>query len=221
MAEFDRISETNFAQALAVQNALHEMQLAVARSRQQLGDVQKSASTTRVDIEKTSQIAVRFGSRLTTILKESVIHGRRLDDTLRRAALSLSNRVFAQAFRPLENAIDQGLSSILSNVIGFRKGGVFAQGHAIPFARGGVVSSPVAFSLGGRRLGIAGEAGPEAILPLARGPDGRLGVESNGAAPAITINFNVTAEDAGSFRRSESQITAMLNRAVSRGARNL
>ncbi len=76
------------------------------------------------------------------------------------------------------------------------------------------------FPLGGRR-GLAGEAGPEAILPLARGRDGRLGVRAGGGAQALNVTFNVTTQDAQSFRRSEGQIAAMLSRVVGRGQRNL
>jgi phage-related minor tail protein len=70
-------------------------------------------------------------------------------------------------------------------------------------------------------MGIAGEAGPEAILPLSRGADGRLGVKAEGRGAPVNITFNVTSPDADSFRRSEGQIAAMLSRAVSRGQRNL
>ena len=90
-----------------------------------------------------------------------------------------------------------------------------------PFAKGGVIASPVTFPLGGGRTGLAGEAGPEAIMPLARGPDGRLGVRSQSGGGAVNITVNVSTPDAESFRRSESQIAAMLSRAVSRGQRNL
>ena len=62
--------------------------------------------------------------------------------------------------------------------------------------------------------------GPEAVLPLARGPDGTLGVRS-GAAQPIAVTFNVTTADAESFRKSEAQVTAMLARAVARGRRGL
>ena len=189
--------------------------------RKKLNEARKLTAQTRKDFAETSRIAVNFGSRITSILKSAVIDGRRLDDTLRRVALSLSDRVFRQAFRPLETAIDRGLSSLFSNAFGFAKGGIVGQGRVIPFARGGVISSPVVFPMGGNRVGFAGEAGPEAILPLARGPDGRLGVQSDGASSSVTINFNVSTQDAESFMRSESQISAMLNRAVSRGARNL
>jgi len=90
-----------------------------------------------------------------------------------------------------------------------------------PFAAGGVIASPVAFPLGGGRTGIAGERGPEAIMPLSRGPDGRLGVKAGNSGDARPIVFNVTTPDADSFRRSESQVAAMLARAVQFGQRNL
>lgn len=65
---------------------------------------------------------------------------------------------------------------------GFAKGGVF-DGGVQPFASGGVVNSPTFFKFasgGGFKNGLMGEAGPEAILPLKRGSDGKLGVSMNG-----------------------------------------
>ena len=68
--------------------------------------------------------------------------------------------------------------------------------------------------------GKGGERGPEAILPLARGPDGSLGVRAS-TTGAVSITFNITTPDADSFRRSETQIAALLARAVGQGQRNL
>ncbi len=45
-----------------------------------------------------------------------------------------------------------------------------------PFAAGGVIGTPTYFPLSSGGLGLAGEAGPEAIVPLSRGADGRLGI---------------------------------------------
>ena len=64
-----------------------------------------------------------------------------------------------------------------------------------------------------------GEAGPEAILPLQRSADGRLGVATNGGGSSVNVVFNVTTQDASSFRKSEAQVTGLLARAVSRGTR--
>ncbi len=92
-------------------------------------------------------------------------------------------------------------------------------GKIVPFADGGVVSAPSYFPLGGN-VGLMGEAGSEAILPLRRGPDGALGVAAAGGG-GTQIVFNVTATDAQSFQKSEAQISAMLARTAMRGQRNL
>lgn len=70
---------------------------------------------------------------------------------------------------------------------GFAKGGVFDNGNVVPFARGGVVSKPVVFPMASG-MGLMGEAGPEAVMPLKRGRDGRLGVASSGGNVNIQIN---------------------------------
>lgn len=108
----------------------------------------------------------------------------------------------------------------MTRAIGFGSGGALSSAMPLPFAHGGVLSAPAVFPVAGGRLGVAGEAGPEAILPLSRTGDGRLGVRAQGGG-AVSITFNVTTPNAESFRRSESQIAAMLNRAVARGERNL
>ena len=74
-------------------------------------------------------------------------------------------------------------------------GGAFAKNKIIPYAKGGIVNKPTMFAYadgGAGRFGIMGEAGPEAILPLRRGPGGKLGVESSGGGVKVgTININV------------------------------
>ncbi|MFN3764495.1 MAG: phage tail tape measure protein, partial [Aliihoeflea sp.] len=85
--------------------------------------------------------------------------------------------------------------------------------------QGGVVSAPTLFPMA-RGAGLMGEAGAEAILPLQRSADGRLGVAASGGR-SVNVVFNVTAADATSFRKSEAQITGMLARAVSRGTRTM
>ena len=66
--------------------------------------------------------------------------------------------------------------------------------------------------------GLMGEAGPEAIMPLARDADGKLGVRGGGGAH---VTVNIQTPDAQSFQRSQSQVSAAIARAVARGQRNL
>ena len=165
----------------------------------------------RSALGEASRLSGRFANDLTRAFEDAALKGRSLSDVLRQLAFSLSSHALEAALAPLTEALGGGLAKLVG-------GGLSS---VLPFASGGVIASPVAFPLGGRRLGIAGEAGPEAILPLARGRDGRLGVRSEGGGQALNVTFNVTAQDAQSFRRSEGQIAAMLNRVVGRGARNL
>jgi phage-related minor tail protein len=69
--------------------------------------------------------------------------------------------------------------------------------------------------------GLMGEAGPEAILPLRRGSDGRLGVAAGSGGRPVSVTVNIATPDLGGFRRSEAQVAASLARAVARGQRAL
>ncbi len=122
-------------------------------------------------------------------------------------------------------SLSGGLSSLLGSFLGaggpaLAKGGVLSRGMLMPFAKGGVVGAPTYFPLG-RGLGLMGEQGAEAVMPLARGPDGRLGVRGGGGGRPVSVTVNVTTPDADSFRRSEAQVSAALARAVARGQRGM
>lgn len=86
------------------------------------------------------------------------------------------------------------------------KGNVFDQGNVIPFAMGGVVSRATKFPMANGRMGLMGESGPEAILPLRRGADGRLGISSDnrnsGHTYNISQNINVENGDPGRVRQA-------------------
>ena len=83
------------------------------------------------------------------------------------------------------------------------------------------MANPSFFPHGGG-LGLMGEAGAEAILPLRRGADGRLGVSApTGRQGGVSVVFNVTTQNADSFLKAETQVQAMLARAAGRGRRGL
>lgn len=122
----------------------------------------------------------------------------------------------------------KGIGSLFGSLFGagggaaapFAMGGVFSRDMVMPFAQGGVVGAPTYFPLG-RGLGIMGERGAEAVMPLARGPDGKLGVRSGGGGRSPSITVNIATPDVESFRRSEAQVSAALARAVARGQRGM
>lgn len=166
-------------------------------------------------------LADGFGRAMTTAFKRSVVDGKRLEDVLKSLALSMSGKALDAALAPIAMGLGGFVESLfggLSGARGFSRGGVMGP-MVTPFAQGGVVATPSYFPMRGG-LGLMGEAGPEAILPLARGPDGKLGVRAGGGG-GTSVVFNVTTRDAESFRRAEAELTAMLARAVARGHRGL
>ncbi len=154
-----------------------------------------------------------FSKVMAQAFASSITGGKQFEDVLKSLALKLSDLAVRAAFRPLESALGSGLQSLLS-------GSNATETSPRLFAAGGVIGAPSYFPMLDGGVGLAGEAGPEAIMPLQRGPDGRLGVAGAGAG-GNTINVSIATPDADSFRRSESYITGQIARAVARGQRSL
>ena len=91
--------------------------------------------------------------------------------------------------------------------IPFANGGVLSSGNQVQaYADGGVVGSPTTFPMSGGRTGLMGEAGPEAIMPLKRGANGKLGVQMEGGATTTVVqNFNFSANGDDSVKRIIAQ----------------
>ena len=102
-------------------------------------------------------------------------------------------------------------------------GGVIAGNNIVPYRKGGVVGAPTMFQYGASKLGIMGEAGPEAILPLKRGKGGKLGVGVHGrtGGGGGTTNVNYTGPTLN-FNGDEyvprSAVGGIINAAANEGA---
>lgn len=172
----------------------------------------------RVDLRMrdAQRTASAFGRSMSEAFSQSIIGGRGFEDVLKSLTLRLSDIALKAAFKPIEQGLVQGLGQLFSSSTQ-----IAAAGGAIkPFAAGGVIGTPTYFPLREGGVGLAGEAGPEAIMPLSRGADGKLGVMAAGGARS-SITVNISTPDADSFRRSEIYLTGQIARAVARGQRGL
>jgi phage-related minor tail protein len=189
---------------------------AAAQFSSVLGNIQKQQ-------DSLASSANGFGSAMTRAFTQAVVGGKQFDDVLKSLALRMSSLVVAQAFKPIANslatAITGGLTSLSNGLFGTSIG--LRTGAIKPFAAGGVIGTPTYFPLSSGGLGLAGEAGPEAIVPLSRGPDGRLGIAMSGAGTPANVTVQIATPDMGSFRRSEAYLTGQIARAVARGQRSL
>ncbi|MEO1198081.1 MAG: phage tail tape measure protein [Pseudomonadota bacterium] len=160
--------------------------------------------TTAADeaLKNLSSSARSFATSFNSALRSAVLQGKDLDEVLKTLALNVSNMALKAALKPLDTLV----------------GSVFEE--MTPFAKGGIVRGATAFQMGAGQLGVMGERGAEAILPLARGPDGSLGVSASATMP-VAVNVTIQTPDPAAFQRSEGQVSATLARAVSRGMRHL
>lgn len=171
----------------------------------------------KATLEGIDASAGKVSKTLSGAFASAIIGGKSFNETLTMIAASLTKVFLNAGLQPLT----QGLTSMLTSGLGSLVGGGGGGAPVAPFAEGGVVASPTFFG-SGKSLGLMGERGAEAILPLSRGPDGRLGIAAQGgAARPVTVNVSIATPDAESFRRSEGQVTAALARAVARGHRGL
>lgn len=161
--------------------------------------------------------AAQFARVIGKAFGDATAGGKQFDDVLKSMALRLSNLAVQQAIRPVIGILSGGAVDIIKGMFG---GGAGNPAGVTPFASGGVIGTPTYFPMTGGKLGLAGEAGPEAIMPLTRGADGRLGVSVAGGGPAASVTVHIATPDAASFRRSEAYITGQIARAVARGQRS-
>jgi len=163
-----------------------------------------------LELERIGDLADGVARSISTAFRGALVDGKSFKSVLGDIARSFADIALKAAIKPLGDMV----GGLVGNLFA---GTNPALGNVTPFAKGGVIATPSYFPLGRGGTGLAGEAGPEAIMPLARGPDGRLGVAGGGGA--VNVTFNVTASDARSFAASEAEISAMLLRAVKRGTR--
>ncbi|CAN5209248.1 phage tail tape measure protein [soil metagenome] len=155
----------------------------------------------RGELTELNRLGGSFGGTIARAFSSGISGGRKFSDVLQGLALSLSHQALTAALKPIGTLFSGALGSVT------------------PFAKGGVVNSPLLFPMAGG-TGMAGEAGAEAILPLARDRSGRLGVRA-GESGAVNVTVNIAARDVESFRQSQGQIAAAMARAIERGQRNL
>lgn len=131
---------------------------------------------------------------------------------------------------PLVKMITGGMGENgIFSMLGFKDGGVFENGDKVTaFASGGVINRPTLFPMASG-MGLMGEAGPEAVMPLTRDSQGRLGVKqiSGSSSPGVSIVINNNSDkveatasestDSMGNRQIEITIANMMAKAVSSG----
>jgi hypothetical protein len=173
----DKTAQDNLNKSLAEQD---KIQKALEQNAKIYGDAMSSGLMSIVD--GTKSVKEAFRSMALDIIKH-LYKVLVVESMVRSIGGALANSSSAAVAK-----IGTGLTTY-----GQADGGAWQNGVQ-KFANGGVVGSPTYFGMGGGQTGLMGEAGPEAIMPLKRGPDGKLGVSTTGGSQSITVvqNINVS-----------------------------
>jgi hypothetical protein len=126
---------------------------------------------------------------------------------------NLANSIIADMARiAIQQTITKPFTNFISGIFGNANGNAFVDGKVQKYAYGGVVNRPTIFPMANGGVGLMGEAGyPEAILPLKRGSNGKLGVQSTGGNIG---NIVVNVDASGSSVEGDQQQGKELGRII-------
>lgn len=159
-------------------------------------------------IDQTNNITKELGLTFSSAFEEAVVGGKKFTQILQSitqdiAKLILRKKVTEPLFGAISDSMSgDGLKSFFGGLFN-ANGNAFNQAGVMPFANGGVFTSPQMFSYGAGNLGVLGEAGAEAILPLKRSSSGKLGVMMEGANGGTVNNISIVVNSDGSNRTEQ------------------
>lgn len=121
-----------------------------------------------------------------------------LEQTARMIIQQLVLKTIMQALGAIGGGPDSSFATLMAGVNKYSanaNGNVFAANGIVPYAMGGIVTRPTLFPFakgGAIGTGLMGEAGPEAIIPLSRGANGKLGIAGGGGTTNVVVNVDAS-----------------------------
>lgn len=186
----------------------------------ELDNVNKSLTDNGVKLEDYGkQISSSLSSGLVNALKNGGNAFEAFSGLATTALQKVLDKLIEMSFvTPVLNAFTGGTGgtffSGIAKIFGSANGNVFQNGNVIPFAKGGVVNKPTIFPMANGGTGLMGEAGAEAVMPLRRMSNGRLGVEAeNNNGKAVNVNiYNQSGANVETRKRDDGSMDIFIRK---------
>jgi len=169
---------------------------------------EQSAMASEELMKRQDELAQRLGNTLGNLFMAATngadAFRSALSNVLSSLASMLANAAFTRLLKSSGGGLLGALGGLGNALLASANGNVFMGGNVVPFANGGVVSGPTMFPMR-NGTGLMGEAGPEAIMPLRRGRDGRLGVAA-AQTQAAPVDVRVFVDQDGNWQAKVERI---------------
>ena len=184
------------------------------KEKKALADLSKGQKNVTKELTETEKLYKAIGQTLqqsiVSALEGIIYQTESLRESLSNVLKQVANLFLQFGMKAAFSAT--GLSDFFGlnqNVTQNAYGNAYGKNGIVPFARGGVVDKPTVFPFA-NGIGVMGEAGAEAIMPLRRGRDGRLGVQASGGVGDIVVNVDAS----GSSVQGDGQQGKALGQAI-------
>tara|TARA_A100001035_G_scaffold194154_1_gene155261 strand:+ start:180 stop:2201 length:2022 start_codon:yes stop_codon:yes gene_type:complete len=189
-----------------------------------LGDENKSPLKSFADsafkfAEQAEQAVVNAFKGMEDALVKFVMTGKLNFSDLARSIIADLTRMLVRAaiVKPLFSFLFPNLANggvvNAGEIVPSANGNVFAKNKIVPYAYGGIVNKPTLFPMA-NGMGLMGEAGPEAIMPLKRGRGGKLGVEASGGVGSIVVNVDASGTSVEGDQQQGQELGRLISAAV-------
>ncbi len=186
----------------------------------ELDVVQQELQSRQEEAEASTRRMEQAQNSLKQGLIDAIVEGKNFSDVLGNVAKMLAKAALEAALFG-KNGLFSGLGGGGGGLLGglfdalfpSANGNVFSGGHHVTaYANGGVVGGPTYFPMKGGQMGLMGEAGPEAIMPLTRLPNGKLGVASSGQS-GVSVTFSPVIDARGADAEAVARLESAMQRA--------
>jgi hypothetical protein len=202
---YDLLKQNKDADVQLTETEIEGAAKAIAAFEEQTRVLQEAA-------DKQRQIADTIQSSMEDAFMSIVDGTKSAEDAFKDMARIIIKELYkVLVVQQIVGSFEAGGGGILGSIFGAfqAEGGAWQGGSQIKaYANGGIVGGPTVFPMARGKIGLMGEAGPEAIMPLKRGANGKLGVQAEGGGGdnvVIHQNFNFQANGDDSVKRIIAQ----------------